>query len=172
MKRMSWIFLTMLLLMITVYYVVTAIQARRKAEDIMSKFEEVNKQLDRSSDSLNDFTSIESDWPSINVSNKIILLIDSLTLRLQALPPDQSATAAGSQFESDIKRLVQYTRQLNTFYWNLADSRMPDTVAYWGRAAKFSIEDWYNAEIAGRSNPALLEMLAQWRKKVLLLMQS
>ena len=129
------------------FYIWTAIIARKKSDEILSKFNEINNQIKSTNDSItqeNGIGAFDTPFQIAYMNTEIILLIDSLKQHYEDMPATPELITPSKQLESDIKRLLKYIQQVNKFKWDMVDSQSPDTIKYWEPDEAFNQEKWFS----------------------------
>lgn len=143
MKRVHLLFVISVLAAAVFLFLYSARSERKKREDILEKFEEIDAQLNSTNDSLDSekgIGAIQGNLSIVLMNNEIILLIDSLREKFESKPGETSL----SQLKPDIMRLLVYIQEANKLKRDMVDSRIPDTIKYWTSTADFNQEKWYS----------------------------
>jgi len=169
MKKYPIILIALVITIIAAFYLWTAREAKEKSDDLISKFKEVERSLDNSTDSIRSnkgVGAVEQLYPSSALKSKIILLIDSLKDNFENI---QSSTIdLSNQLELDFKRLLHDLQQFNKFKWDMVDSQIPDTVRYWSGVDKFSEQKWLSTYFKNEPKEAIITYLNYLRNQFLI----
>ena len=144
MKRLPLILVIIFATIIVAFYFWSAMVARKKQQDLLSKFNEVNKELNARMDSMNAKQRIADAQKSLPVgmmNSNIVLLIDSLKGQFE-LPENAPHKVSRAKLERDVMRLLDYIREVNKYKWMAVDSIIPDTISYWPVSTPYSKEKW------------------------------
>ena len=111
----------------------TAKSAKKKSDSLLTKFKEVDSSLNASTDSTHNLKgvgAIQIVYPISELKSQVILLIDSLKENFGKMPGSPGSIDVPESMQSDLTRLLHNVQQLNKFMWDMADSRIPDTIKY------------------------------------------
>ena len=136
MKRFTLVFVIVVAVIGGAFYIWSATAARKKSNDILSKFKEIDKQIKASNDSIGSQNEIAYK------NHAIIPLIDSLITKYREMPDTDQPVIPSTQMQLDLKRLLNYIQDENKFRWNLVDSWFPDTISYWPGSKLFDEQKW------------------------------
>lgn len=145
MKKSSIIFIIILGSIVIGFNLWTAMLARKKSNELLTRFKEVDSSLQASTDSAKKSTATDTSiqfYPIYLLKSQSILLIDSLKEKLENIPESSHPNEISTQTKIGFKRLLNNIQQINKWKWTMVDSKIPDTLRYWGRADKFSGEKW------------------------------
>ena len=134
------------------FYIWTAISAKQKYNDLMSKFKEVDSGLTSSSVSVvpNGGTSaVEEVYISSSMKSQLILLIDSLKDIYEISSENSKQVRSTKELRLDTKRLLSYIQNYNQLKKIEVDSQMPDTIIYNSGLAKFNGQKWQSDYFEG-----------------------
>jgi hypothetical protein len=133
----------MLIIILTAagFYIWSAREARKKSDDIMARFKEVDSSLNNieSPGKKKGMEAIQENYLDATAKSELILLIDSIKDSFDNLP---DSAIIPSVPVSTTKRLLNGIQQLNRSRWNMMDSATPDTIVYSTGADKFSEAKW------------------------------
>jgi hypothetical protein len=152
---------TIALLAIFVIYFWTAMSARKKSNEILAKFNEVNNEIKSANDSITPqqrISAAQKNLPVGMMNSQIILLIDSLREQYENSDIFREKKLA-PQLERDIRRLLRYIREVNEFKWMAVDSRIPDTIKYWPNASPFNENEWLSSFFRGQPKEVTITYL-------------
>ncbi|MEO6720069.1 MAG: hypothetical protein ABIN67_06870 [Ferruginibacter sp.] len=145
MKRNFIVLIFILVAFTTAFFLWTARSAKKKSDDLMSKFKEIDRGIGTSKDSAHNskgIVAVEEFYPISVLKSETILLIDSLKENYENIVEPSKSIAISKYLRPDFKRLLNNIQQINKLKWDLVDSKTPDTVAYWTRSDKFSEKKW------------------------------
>jgi hypothetical protein len=145
MKKYSIGLIILLISIIAGFYLWTAREAKKKSDDLLSRFEKVERSLSYASDSTPNSMgvgAVQQIYPISSLKSQIILLIDSLKENFEIISDSSKTTQISKRLHSDFKRLIQSIRELNKLKWDMVDSKIPDTINYWARSDEFSEKKW------------------------------
>ena len=117
---------------ITVYFL-SARVARKKSDEIVSKFREVDSSLQLITDSSNlqkGIESIQGTYMFSSLRSKMILLIDSLKEDYAMMPETIEPIHITKPMRATIGRLLNDIQEFNKMKWDMVDSAIPDTIQY------------------------------------------
>jgi len=146
MKKIGVIIVIVLALTGGAFGIWSAVVAKKKSDDIVSKLKEVNEDLASYNDSIDverTGASLAVNYPAIDLYNQIVLLIDSLKAQYAPMSDEPHRVKPPQSMERDIKRLAKYIQQVNKVEWDMVDSKIPDTISYWENPAAFNADKWY-----------------------------
>ena len=170
MKKHSVILIVILIAVVATFYLWSAIIARKKSDDLMSKFKEIDRSLTFSSDSAHSqegIGAVEKLYPISLMQSEIILLIDSLKENYERIPNSSRQIETSKRLQPDIVRLLQNIQQFNKLKWDMADSRIPDTINYRPGLDRFSEQKWFSTYFKNTPKEASITYLNYLRKQVL-----
>jgi uncharacterized protein YxeA len=170
MKKYSIILIALIITIIAAFYLWTAREAKNKSDDLISKFKEVERSLDNSTDSTPNnkgIGAIEQLYSSSALKSQIILLIDSLKENFENIKSPSTTTELSKHLELDFKRLLHDIQQFNKFKWDMVDSKIPDTVKYWSGIDKFSEQKWLSTYFKTEPKEAIITYLNYLRNQFL-----
>ncbi len=170
MKKLSVALIGILAVFLAASYLWTASLAKRKSDDIMSKFREINNHLASSGDTImseNGHGAIQTTYQISSTKSQLILLIDSIEENYENMRPPVGSGKMPTQLRSDIKRLLRSVQQFNQLKWNFADSAIPDTIKYWSESGKFSEQKWFSTYFENAPKEAAITYLNDLRDQIL-----
>ena len=147
MKKVPIIVSIVGLIVCIIFYLWTANSARRKSDDILSRFQEVNKQLASSNDSFlarEGIDALQDLYGRAELKTQIILLIDSLKAAYEAPPQSLEKTRSIVQRRSDIKRLYYKIQEYNQLKKSQGSSQSQDTIMYLIGHEPFDEQKWFS----------------------------
>ncbi len=164
MKKLLLLSFTGIAVLMIALYIFAAIAAKKKSDEIMSKFKDVNEELEKANQEL----SLENDKAAANLgsvfsvssmNNEVILLIDSLKEAINQMPVAGGVVRLSPQIESNSQRLILKIQTLNKLKWDMPDSRIPDTIGYWTGKENFDMQKWYAMHFLKQKKNVILNYL-------------
>ena len=169
MKKYSVILIVNLIAFIAIIYLWSAILAKKKSDDLRSKFKEIDSSLIFHSDSTHTqkgIGAVEKLYPISLMKSEIILLIDSLKENYERIPESSRQIETSKQLHLDIVRLLQNILQFNKLKWDMVDSRMPDTIKYCPGLDRFSEQKWFSTYFNNISKEASITYLNYLKNQI------
>jgi hypothetical protein len=168
MKKTPILITTLVVVIVSSFYIWTALLARKKSDDIMSKFKETEESFRKSEASGQDthdgIGAVDKIYPAALLKSEIIQLIDSLKENLDS---SSRPIHNSKQLEGNFKILLRNIQTFNRLRWRMADSKIPDTITYWPSSDKFSEEDWIKTFVRGQPVVAIQTYLTYVKNQLL-----
>jgi hypothetical protein len=169
MKKHSILLYTLTIAIVAAFYLWSARKAETNSESSLSKFKELERNLEKSIDAKQSDTGIgdvKKFYPTSVLKSQIIFLIDSLKHAFEKIQ-SPSTIEQSKQSQLDLKRLLRYIQQFNRSKWDMVDSQLPDTIKYWQDADNFSDRKWLHTYFNDQSKETAITYLNHLRNQVL-----
>ena len=169
MKKYSIALIAFLLFLTIGFYLWTAILARKKSDDILAKFKEVNNSLSRRHDTIQKQIGVGGIEEMLQISSLksgLILLIDSLKSDYENIPESSRLNLDKTELKANAMRLLRDVQQCNELRWAMVDSIIPDTIRYWSDMDRFSEERWYSTYFQNKPKEVVITYLNYLRNQV------
>jgi hypothetical protein len=169
MKKISLAFLILLVTAAIAVVLWTATSERKKSDDIMSKFKEVEKSLEESQDTaheVNGLGAVQKIYPIASLKSATVFLIDSLKEKYSNISRSAKQGEASKLLRPDVRRLLSNMQELNQLKKDVENINTTDTVKYWSASEKFSEDLWYKMFFESTSAPGVITYLNYLRNQV------
>ena len=168
MKNPFFLVVVLAITVCTVFYIWAAMLAKQKANDLVSKFKDIDSSLKSSTESRgNENSEVEEVYIISSMKSQLVLLIDSLKESYEISSEDSKQVKQAKGLRFDTRRLLSYIQSYNQLKKSKHGSQMPDTVLYNPVSAKFDERKWYSDYFEGAPKEVSITFLNFLRNQLI-----